>query len=106
MIFHFVWNKICDNFIAFQLSKQNFEDAVEAVKLYGMLHPTSKTSVHLSGSSESSSSDSSSSEEDESSFNAGIDLLRIYIKNDSLQDTKLNIGLEAMLEQRANQVNN
>jgi len=103
MVFHLVWNKICDNFIAFQLSKQNLDDAVDAVKLYGMLHPASKTSAQLAGSSSSSES-SSSDEEEYSNPDAGLELLRFYIQNDSLQDTKLNIALESMLEQKASQV--
>jgi len=106
MVFYLVWNKLCDNYIAYQLSKQDFDDAYEVVRLYGLIHPTSKIGSELSGSSSSSeSSDSSSDDEStEASFESKVDLVRLYIKHDSVQATKLNIALEAMLEQRAAQV--
>ena len=105
MVFYLVWNKLCDNYIAYQLSKLDFDDAHEVIRLYGFIHPTSKTGSEVSGSSSSESSDSSSDDESsETSFESKLELVRLYIKNDSLQETKLNIALESMLEQKAAQV--
>jgi len=48
----------------------------------------------------SESSSSSSSEEDSPSFEDQIKNLRLYIKEDSTQEVKLNIALESYLEWR------
>ena len=106
MVFYLVWNKLCDNYIAYQLSKLDFDDAYEVIRLYGLIHPTSKTGSEIAGSSSSESSDSSDDESSDMSFESKVDLVRLYIKHDSLQETKLNIALESMLEQRSAQVLN
>jgi len=103
MIFHLVWNKRCDNFVAFQLKQQNIEEVFDVVSLYATVHPTSKVA---SLNADSSSSSSSESDDDESSLGSKLELLKTYIKADSLQETKLNIALESLLEQRSNQVSN
>ena len=103
MVFHLVWNKRCDNFLAFQLKNQSVDEAFDVVHLYASLHPTSK--VGSLKNADSSSSSSSESDDDESSFESKLDLLKAYIKEDSLQETKLNIALESFLENRSNQVN-
>lgn len=101
LVFYLVLNKRCDNFIAFQLKSQNISDVFDVVHLYALLHPNSKVASLYSD----TSSSSSSSSDEEDNFEGKLEMLRTYIKEDSAQGVKLNLGLESMLEQKKNQEN-
>jgi hypothetical protein len=101
MLFHLVWSKNCDNYLIHQLKHSNISAAFDTVLLYSMLHPDSKVATL---NTDSSSSSSSSDEEEGSSFEQKLKMLRLYITNDSSQETKLTAVLESMIEQKKNQV--
>lgn len=89
MVFYLVWERICDNLMVHYFHHQELDNAVEVVKLYGMLNEKSKV-----GRLEK---DVTEMDQDEM-----LATIRSYIQNESKKETKLHVALESMLEVQEN----
>ena len=79
MVFYLTMKKDIEKLLFHYFKKSNLKDAVELVKLYGLIHPYSKLTE----------------EEDP------IILIRKFISNEAKNQTRLNIHLESVLETMA-----
>jgi len=98
MIFHFVWEKKCDNFLMFLLQSRMLEAALAVVKLYGLIHPESKVAQSLKSHETDDGGESRMDAETQLEADQDFALLKQYIAQDSLFGAKLNACLENMLE--------